>query len=813
MSDTTGVGTVAVVVVSGVGNERPGSGRDMMVQTLLADPERRWVASRPSMVTLTAIAERGDVDGASTRSGPLRTGTSDDHREVFDVATATVAARPDQTGVDVFEMYWADLSRAQGPFSRVFYLLMGITLQLSTIGLEAVRRYRERGGDSPLLRRLQRLMNVMSYWMVYAVTPVTIAMVTLLLILNAQLLGHQVPDVASVWVVGALGALAAAWIGGRIVRGGWTFLGDRTDRPPDSSRHVILIIATSILSIVALVIGISSTSLHEFGYSTAAAFAVLTIALVADMLQTSRRTVVDLDGRVVAIRIGFALGPILAAVAATPNAGPIRTANVLGAVSLRLDRLVWLILLAGCLVVAMLALIVRHARASDDERSERRRLSMSVVVTLVLGPVLFSVVTTGIFVFFSFLSRVWPGGYPTCWDARSVPTDASGAALCGGVGFPRSPGGNIFTGPDTQGAPITHPVAWGNSMIREMAQPLGISLMFGGLLLLFVLVAAAPYVVSLFGGGSLRPGSPPLTAAQADQARTRTAVQGRRFDRLLRAAGTDSGFVLFSVGWTGLTLAAALSFWLFSGSWGSAWGIDLDVLSRDVGYWVVLGLVVAAAAAVGFKNVGVLRFVGRTLAVGLTAALDLVYDISSYLRIGQPGLVAPRIKMVARYRALLAHLHDQGYSRVVLCAHSQGTQLTYATLVGDEDRRPPLSGATVLPDHLEVVTYGSPLMQTYRRRLPRQFSRLGPPLPLAQVKRQVNIYRAGDYIGRALLAEQYDPTAPTIQGTFIERCLGTGQHTAYGKDERWRRVIRWVVTTPATSDGDGGQREGFVEAR
>ncbi len=98
----------------------------------------------------------------------------------------------------------------------------------------------------------------------------------------------------------------------------------------------------------------------------------------------------------------------------------------------------------------------------------------------------------------------------------------------------------------------------------------------------------------------------------------------------------------------------------------------MDQLSQDVGYWVVLALVVAAASAVGFQNVGVLRFLGRPLAVGMTAALDLVYDISSYLRIGQPGIVAPRIKMVARYRALLAHLRDAGYTRVVVCAHSRG---------------------------------------------------------------------------------------------------------------------------------------------
>ena len=133
MSDNSRADTVAVVVVSGVGNEHPGSGRDAIVQTLMADPDRRWTASTPGAVSLTAVAERGPADAAAGAAGQLRTGTDDEHREVFHVDTAHVTGRPDQTDVDVFEMYWADLSRAQGPLSRVFYLLMGITLQLSLI--------------------------------------------------------------------------------------------------------------------------------------------------------------------------------------------------------------------------------------------------------------------------------------------------------------------------------------------------------------------------------------------------------------------------------------------------------------------------------------------------------------------------------------------------------------------------------------------------------------------------------------------------------------------------------------------------------
>jgi hypothetical protein len=368
-----------------------------------------------------------------------------------------------------------------------------------------------------------------------------------------------------------------------------------------------------------------------------------------------------------------------------------------------------------------------------------------------------------------------------------------------------------LTSPDVAATPITHPVAWGNAMIREMAQPLGITLLVGGVIVALLVIVAAPYLVSLIRGGSLRPGSSPPSPQQVEQARNRSCRQGAHLDRVLNAAGSELAFLVCAIAWTALTLAAAMAFWVFTTSWGSVGSVNIDQLSQDVGYWVVLVLVVGSASAVGFQNVGVLRFLGRPLAVGMTAALDLVYDISSYLRIGQPGIVAPRIKMVARYRALLSHLREEGYTRVVVCAHSQGTQLTFATLIGDEDRQPPLAGATVVPDNLEVVTYGSPLRQTYRRRLPGQFSGFGPPLPLGQLRRQVNIYRAGDYIGRGLRQEQYDPAVPTVDGIFMERCLGTGQHTAYGKDERWRRVIRWVITTPAPQAVEDTEVGGFAE--
>ncbi len=193
---------------------------------------------------------------------------------------------------------------------------------------------------------------------------------------------------------------------------------------------------------------------------------------------------------------------------------------------------------------------------------------MSVIVTLVLSPVLFSIVTTGIFVFFSFLSRIWPGGYPTCWDARTVPADAAGSATCGAVESPLAPAGGILTTPDVPATAIAHPVAQGQrDDPRDGA-------------------ATGRHLARRRGGGRAdsRGGSPVRAVAQARRrstswlargptrrtqaARQNARRQGRYFDVVVAAAaGSEAAFVQGAIVWTGLTLAKAFEFWVFTSSW------------------------------------------------------------------------------------------------------------------------------------------------------------------------------------------------------------------------------------------------------
>ena len=114
----------------------------------------------------------------------------------------------------------------------------------------------------------------------------------------------------------------------------------------------------------------------------------------------------------------------------------------------------------------------------------------------------------------------------------------------------------------------------------------------------------------------------------------------------------------------------------------------------------------AAIALVVSALLVCVRFLGVTPRAGRSAprapgalerlriVLDIPYDVATYLRVSQPGIVAPRERMLRRYRALLGEVAAGGvdresYDALVIVIHSQGTVLSAATLFGDFGRSPP----------------------------------------------------------------------------------------------------------------------------
>lgn len=179
-------------------------------------------------------------------------------------------------------------------------------------------------------------------------------------------------------------------------------------------------------------------------------------------------------------------------------------------------------------------------------------------------------------------------------------------------------------------------------------------------------------------------------------------------------------------------------------------------------------------------------------------------------------LTDPRARVFARYYSLLQHIAraEPAYGKVVVIAHSQGTVIT-ADLFRYLNFRTlwPLGSAVTL------FTMGSPLRQLYARRFPELYDWVwhsAPPIdeysppdisddckPIPSelgVKRWVNAYRSGDYVGRWLWRPDvcsYQFNAPRdrapwsaidapLKGhshdkleTRRELCVGAGAHTHY----------------------------------
>jgi hypothetical protein len=197
--------------------------------------------------------------------------------------------------------------------------------------------------------------------------------------------------------------------------------------------------------------------------------------------------------------------------------------------------------------------------------------------------------------------------------------------------------------------------------------------------------------------------------------------------------------------------------------------------------------------AISGSSVGLLAL-GKAYTRGLGAlrpGLDLALDVDNWLR-ERPKKSNPRARILSRYLALLKHLKERGYERVVIVAHSQGTVITADLLR--------LLKTSNWQDQLNIrlFTLGSPLRQLYAERFPDLYgwvTNLGGPEPshLHGVSYWLNGYRSGDYVGRALW-EDLIATPRFIAGpspkTFVsadlkngklygEFCVGAGAHTHY----------------------------------
>jgi hypothetical protein len=242
----------------------------------------------------------------------------------------------------------------------------------------------------------------------------------------------------------------------------------------------------------------------------------------------------------------------------------------------------------------------------------------------------------------------------------------------------------------------------------------------------------------------------------------------------------------------------------------------LGVVALPVGTWsgdlLTRLVVVIASGAVGLVAIGGVA-VKRLKA--LRAPLDAALDVDNHFR-EFPRRAIPRVLIFERYVALLEHVLAQGHDRVVIVAHSQGTVITADLLRylqrrhrlqpagGDDDRLVTL-GRRLGEAHVRLLTAGSPLRQLYALRFPCLYgwvlgnpadesATVGPdPRADLGVAHWVNVWGAGDYVGRWLWSAARDAALPPLAvddaayggvptqqvPLYRDLCLGADAHTHY----------------------------------
>jgi hypothetical protein len=305
--------------------------------------------------------------------------------------------------------------------------------------------------------------------------------------------------------------------------------------------------------------------------------------------------------------------------------------------------------------------------------------------------------------------------------------------------------------------------------------------------------------------------------------------------------------------------AKQLGKWLTSGyRWLDTWTLLVALAGSLAVTWTYLGLRLNPAVAdtsfpllqslweglligAGSLAASLIAFGGllSKYAPTLRGPLDVALDVDNHFR-EFPRTEIPRARIFSRYAALLRHVDAQGYDHIVVVAHSQGTVISAELLRF-------LKSKTILQalKRVRLLTLGCPLRQLYAARFPTLYSwvlkpqsdgdkkpsRCGPRAEDIGVERWFNAFCAGDYVGRWLWSNKvererellsnpcddateglgrteayspFDPTPPMLNDFITlreaETCLGLGAHTHYFEPEQ--ETVAWLIDYLVTAGVD-----------
>jgi len=689
---------------------------------------------------------------------------------LYESTRISLRRRADDRPVDIYEMYWADLSRLGAGGLRALWSLYQLFFHLSTLAADMVDQVALCLNGGRAWRLLQRLHAWMA-WLMKA--PAALLQLAMLLMVVFGAVALVPPDLqgqllAAAFALGSvvLAALAAlAWLRVTPGPGRWALL--------------FLLLAAALASMAAALFALITDTWMHLMYFWAGALAVALLGWYLVERYSGVTQGVRVLGHVMVLATVVTLcvyGLRLLPSISTQGEWMITAALNVGEWLLAAVLLVW----AGFVTVQIVALLLGGWLGRGCDRAGRASLH-TARLAVIGSSGLFAILSLVLWSVVSFVA------------SRAVPKDLFYLPI-------------IFRG--------TYRAV--EIFLEDRVQTLGG--FFTPLVLAFTLFAAATLLVLL---PSLMEEISPSRNLDAKDAKDRWSqrlgswldggvrVLGTTFKSLLPLGAIAGGVVYLAFVLQQFTIGAGkdLVVWL-AGLLATFQGENLVA----AGKWLAGGAVTVAALGSRFT-----RTFGR-----LRVAIDAVLDIDNYFG-DPPNRQPPRARIYSRYASLLAYLRERGYARIVIVAHSQGTVISADLLryLQSQGRLQDVVGA--LP--LALVSVGSPLRDLYAERFPlfyrwvgsreAAFADAAPAAAELGAREWVNACRSGDYVGRFIWTPDGDAARFAVAavgpdgsvqarraGDRTEFCLGAGGHTHYFSNDAVALAVeidRLIASAPLRS--------------
>jgi hypothetical protein len=693
---------------------------------------------------------------------------------LYEAARISLRRRADGRPLDLYEMHWADLSRLGKGGLRALSSLYQLFFHLDTLAADLVDQVSLSMNGGPAWRLLQRLHAWLAWLMRGPSAVLQLAMLLMVAFGAAALVADDLQGqlLAAGFGLGAMVfvALAAlAWL--------------RGSRGPARGAKVLLLLAAACASLATAMFVLRRVDWVPVTYFWSSALAVTLLGAYLVERYSGVTESVRWLGRLVVIATVGALGVRgLLSQVATQREWMMTAALNVGEWLLAALLLAWAGFVA--LQIVALALGLWLGRAGDAAV----KASLHTARLALVG-------STGLFAVLSLV--LW-----------SVISFVAGHAL-----------GDLRYEPVVFG-PTADPSAARFLEIRVQT----VGTFFTPLVVAFALLAGAALLVLLpalieeirptanLDAKGVRKGAAEWAARLGNWLGSGIRILDTAFKALV-PVGALAGSVLY--------LAFVVEQFAFATGFGGelfVWLVGRLELFRGeslvaAGKWLAGAALTITALGARFKDT-----FGR-----LRVAIDAVLDIDNYFA-DPPDRLPPRGRIFARYAALLAHLRDAGYARIVIVAHSQGTVISADLLryLHVQGRLEALVGAAPIT----LVTVGSPLRDLYAERFPllyrwmgsrgAGFASAGPAAADIGAAEWVNACRSGDYVGRFVWTPHTDPARFGVAvvaadgvvearraGDRAEFCLGAGGHTHYFSNDavalavEIERVVGGAPAAPA----------------